>query len=56
MLVKERGYHEEEWELDRDRLARQLKALSKREFPRSRKVRLYQLDSPDEMEQPRKKL
>jgi len=46
--VKERGYHEEEWVIDQMRLPKLLKTLLKREFPRSRKVRLYQLKSPED--------
>lgn len=46
--VKERGYHEEEWVVDQTNLAKLLKTLLKREFPRSRKVRLYQLKTPDD--------
>jgi len=46
--VRERGYHDEEWIVDQSGLAKLLKTLLKREFPRSRKVRLYQLKSPDD--------
>ena len=46
--VSERGYHEEKWVIDQTSLTKLLKTLLKREFPRSRKVRIYQLKSPEE--------
>jgi len=55
-LLREHGYREEENEVGRDELDRRIKAIAKREFPRSRKVRFYQLDGPDALDQPRKKL
>lgn len=56
VLVLERGYREEERIVGRTELAKQLKSLIKYEFPRSRKVRLYQIDHPSELEKNRKKL
>ncbi len=50
LQVSERGYHEEEWLIDQNSLAKLLKTLLKREFPRSRKVRIYQLKTPDEFD------
>ena len=55
-LVRERGYREEELVLDKAELAKHLRVLIKFEFPRSRKVRLYQLENPEELGQDRKKL
>jgi hypothetical protein len=55
-LVRERGYREEEQVIDKAGLQKHLKALVKYEFPRSRKIRMYQLDNPQELEKPRKKL
>jgi len=55
-LVRERGYREEERILAKEGLQKHLKSLVKYEFPRSRKVRLYQLDNPGELDQARKKL
>lgn len=55
-LVRERGYREEERVIDRAGLQKHLKSLIKYEFPRSRKIRLYQIDDPRELENPRKKL
>lgn len=55
-LVRERGYREEEQVLDKAVLAKHLRALIKYEFPRSRKVRLYQIENPGELGKDRKKL
>ena len=46
LSVQERGYAENNFQVSIDELAKLLKAIVKREFPRSRKVRVYQLDSP----------
>jgi len=56
VLVRERGYREAEQVLEKEELQRHLKALVKYEFPRSRKVRLCQIDRPEELEIVRKKL
>jgi len=55
-LVRERGYREEEKVISKSGLSKHLKSLIKYEFPRSRKVRLYQFDDPSELEVNRKKL
>jgi len=55
-LVRERGYREEENVIDKAGIPKHLKLLIKYEFPRSRKVRLYQLENPLELEKNRKKL
>jgi len=55
-LVRERGYREEERVVPKSELQKYLKSLVKYEFPRSRKVRMYQLDDPGELDKPRKKL
>lgn len=55
-MVREYGYREEEVTLDKDELAKHLKQVIKYEFPRSRKVRLYNLESPAELGLNRKKL
>ena len=44
--VQERGYREQTLLVEIRDLGRVLKSISKKEFPRSRKVRVYQLDSP----------
>ena len=54
--VREHGYLEEEQEIGLDELPKLLKTLIKREFPRSRKLRVYQIAGPEELNQPRKKL
>ncbi|MCF6186482.1 MAG: hypothetical protein L3J49_03270 [Desulfobulbaceae bacterium] len=46
LSVMERGYEENTFQVGMGGLAKLLKAIAKREFPRSRKVRVYQLDSP----------
>jgi type III secretory pathway lipoprotein EscJ len=46
LSIQERGYEENTIQVAMDDLAKQLKSIVKREFPRSRKVRVYQLDSP----------
>ena len=55
-LVRERGYREEEQIVDRARLQKHLKSLIKYEFPRSRKVRMYQIDDSQDLEKKLKKL
>lgn len=54
--VREHGYFEEEFEIEMDDLEKLLKNLIKREFPRSRKLRVSQLKGPDELGRPKKKL
>ncbi|MFZ5758509.1 MAG: hypothetical protein ACOY32_02615 [Thermodesulfobacteriota bacterium] len=56
LLVRERGYAEKVLEIEPGELARILKAITGREFPRSRKVRLYQLSGPDDAGVERKKI
>ena len=55
-LVRERGYNDEEFHANFSDLAKHLKSIMKREFPRSRKLRLYRLEGPEEINQPRKKM
>ncbi len=54
--VREHGYLEEEQEVGIEELPKLLKAIIKREFPRSRKLRVYQISGPEELDQQRKKL
>ena len=42
-LVKEDGFYQEEFEVPLGKLSKLLKTLLKKEFPRSHKVRLYDL-------------
>lgn len=51
-----RGYREEEQVIDKTGLQRHMKSLIKYEFPRSRKIRMYQLDSPRDLNKQHKKL
>ena len=44
--VQERGYQTNTFQVSLNGLGKLLKSISKREFPRSRKVRVYQLESP----------
>ena len=46
LSVQERGYEENSYQVGMGELTKLLKSIAKREFPRSRKVRVYQLDSP----------
>ena len=46
----------EEQVIDKAMLSKYIKSLIKYEFPRSRKVRMYQVDGPLELEKVRKKL
>ncbi len=46
LSVQERGYQDNSFQVSTRELARLLKTIAKREFPRSRKVRVYPLDSP----------
>lgn len=55
-LVRERGYEDQEIVVDRDQLSRLLKTVIKREFPRSRKVRLFKFRNPAELDRPRQKI
>ena len=56
ILVRERGYRQEEQVVAKEALQKQLKSLLKYEFPRSRKIRLYLIDNPQDLEKDRKKL
>lgn len=44
--IQERGYEEQTLLVEISELGKVLKTIAKKEFPRSRKVRVYQLDSP----------
>lgn len=48
-FLTEKGYIEEEIELDMNSLQKHLKKAMKREFPRSRKVRLFKFDNPEQL-------
>ncbi|MDX2433043.1 MAG: hypothetical protein QNK14_00325 [Desulfobacterales bacterium] len=56
ILVRECGYRDAEQVVEKSLLPRHLRLLIKYEFPRSRKVRIYQVDNPLELEKVLKKL
>lgn len=56
LFVRERGYEDNEFSVSFAALPKLLKSISKREFPRSRKVRIYQLSGPEEEGRDMKKL
>jgi hypothetical protein len=45
MLVVEEGYSKEQFQVQSDKLKKLLAALLRKEFPRSRKIRLYSMGS-----------
>lgn len=49
LVVREWGYNEECWSVTEETLGKLLKTLLKREFPRSRQIRIYQLNTPEDM-------
>lgn len=55
-LVREKGYAEQELVVGREQLSRLLKIVIKREFPRSRKVRLFKFQDPAALDRPRRKI
>ena len=55
-LVREDGYVEQELEIKKSGLAKMLKTMIKREFPRSRKVRVHKFSHPGELDRLRKRL
>ena len=56
ILVRERGYRNEDQVIEKPLLAKHLKTLIKYEFPRSRKVRVYLVENSHELKKNRKKL
>jgi hypothetical protein len=54
--VRERGYQHQEWQVDERQLPRLLKGIVKREFPRSRKLRIYAVADRNDLGRPRKVL
>ena len=45
--VRERGYEEQQWQVEERQLPRLLKSIVKREFPRSRTLRIYSVGKED---------
>jgi hypothetical protein len=56
ILVRERGYRTSEKVLGRDVLLKHMKSLIKYEFPRSRKLRICQIEGLADLDRDRKKL
>ena len=58
LLVIENGYFQERFRVKPDKLRKVLKTCMKKEFPRSRKIRLYALDRflEDEALNPKRKV
>ncbi len=54
--LREHGYKDQEFKIHPDRLAKELKAMIKREFPRSRKVRLIKFNDPQQLERIHQKI
>jgi hypothetical protein len=55
-MVREKGYVDQELAVEEKELSRLLKTLIKREFPRSRKVRLQKFADPAELARQRNKI
>ncbi len=56
LVLSENGYEEHETVISSAKLIKELKTMIKREFPRSRKVRLVKINHPDELERKRQKI
>lgn len=56
LILRESGYEEQEIVIPSAKLTKELKTMVKREFPRSRKVRLIKISHPDELERKRQKI
>lgn len=54
--IREHGYEEQVLELTPEKLEKELKTMIKREFPRSRKVRLVKFSEPQELERKHQKI
>ena len=56
ILIREQGYSDQEYEISPDNLGKELKIMIKREFPRSRKVRLSKFHDLEELDRDRQKI
>lgn len=54
--VREDGYEQQMVELTLEKLPRELKIMAKREFPRSRKIRMIKFSGPEALERERQKI
>lgn len=55
-IVIENGYIHEENSISNDQLGKHLKKLVKREFPRSRKVRIFKFTDPEQLQRHHQKI
>jgi hypothetical protein len=53
---RERGYEEQDLTVTARELPRLLKSAIRREFPRSRKVRIFKITDPDQLDRDRQKI
>ena len=56
IYVKENGYEKIEWKGELETISKKLKTAMKREFPRSRKLRLFKFDDPIQLERIHQKI
>lgn len=56
VCLREQGYVEEETVTEMSQLSKRLRVIMKREFPRSRKVRLFKFSSPEDLLRIRQKI
>ena len=56
VIVRENGYIKQEMNVDFKEVPKLLKTMIKREFPRSRKVRVHKFETPEELDRQRKTL
>lgn len=54
--LREHGYRDQELTIPADRLTKELGTMIKREFPRSRQVRLLKFTDPEELDRIRQKI
>ncbi len=55
-FLKERGYKNQELTIEDQHIKKTLHSIMKREFPRSRKVRIYGIEGKEQLNRPLKKL
>ena len=56
VTVREKGYQENEWLFSEEELPKKLKSIFKKEFPRSRKLRLFKFTDPKQLERIHQKI
>lgn len=55
-LFEERGYQDQQKTIEHDQLSKMLKQACKREFPRSRKVRMFKITEPSQLDRHHQKI